>query len=41
MGFKVGDFVLVLDEDLSGVIKQIHDNVISVETKEGFLLDFK
>jgi len=41
MAFKIGDLVLVLDEDLSGIIKQMHDNVISIETKEGFLLDFK
>lgn len=41
MAFKVGDFVLVLDEDLCGVIKQIHKDDISIETKEGFLLDFK
>ena len=41
MAFKVGDSVLVLDEDLSGVIKQIHEDVISIETKDGFLLNFK
>jgi len=41
MAFKVGDFVLVLDEDLSGVIKQIREDVFSIETKDGFLLDFK
>ncbi|MGZ0016662.1 Smr/MutS family protein [Yeosuana sp. AK3] len=40
MAFKVGDFVLVLDEDLSGVIKSIHGNAITIETKDGFLLDF-
>ena len=41
MSFKLGDFVLVLDEDLSGVIKQISGHTISVETTDGFLLDFK
>ncbi len=41
MPFKLGDFVLVIDEDLSGVIKQISGDTISVETTDGFLLDFK
>ncbi|GAA3652072.1 Smr/MutS family protein [Flavivirga jejuensis] len=41
MSFKLGDFVLVIDEDLSGVIKQISGNMISVETTDGFLLDFQ
>jgi dsDNA-specific endonuclease/ATPase MutS2 len=41
MAFKLGDFVLVLDEDLSGVVKQIDGNSISIETEDGFLLDFK
>lgn len=41
MPFKLGDFVLVIDEDLSGVIKQISGNTISVETTDGFLLDFQ
>jgi len=41
MEFNVGDNVLVLDEDFSGVIKIIKDNVITIETKDGFLLDFQ
>ena len=41
MSFKLGDFVLVIDDDLSGVIKQISGNTISVETTDGFLLDFQ
>tara|TARA_R110000868_G_scaffold135854_3_gene348493 strand:- start:423 stop:995 length:573 start_codon:yes stop_codon:yes gene_type:complete len=40
MDFKVGDSVLVIDEDLSGIIKKITDNSITIETKDGFLLDF-
>ena len=40
MVFKVGDSVLVLDEDLSGVISKIVDKTISIETDDGFLLDF-
>ncbi|MDD7887001.1 Smr/MutS family protein [Flavivirga sp. 57AJ16] len=41
MSFKIGDFVLVIDEDLSGVIKQISGHTISIETTDGFLLDFQ
>ncbi len=41
MAFKLGDVVLVLDEDLSGVIKKISGDSISIETEDGFLLDFK
>lgn len=40
MDFKVGDAVLVIDEDLSGVIKSIKEDVITIETTDGFLLDF-
>jgi DNA-nicking Smr family endonuclease len=41
MNFKVGDKVLVLDEAFSGVIKQIKGNDITIETTDGFLLDFE
>ncbi|WP_100615897.1 Smr/MutS family protein [Confluentibacter citreus] len=41
MDFNVGDSVLVLDEDFSGVIKIIKDNVITIETEDGFLLDYQ
>lgn len=41
MSFKLGDYVLVLDEDLSGVVKAIKSKTISVETEDGFLLDFQ
>ncbi|MCF7560893.1 DNA mismatch repair protein MutS [Sabulilitoribacter multivorans] len=40
MTFKKGDYVLVLDEDLSGVVKKVLGNTISIETEDGFLLDF-
>lgn len=40
MGFKLGDTVLVLDEDLSGVVKAISKSVVTIETVDGFLLDF-
>ena len=41
MDFKLGDYVLVLDEDLSGVVNNIIGNTISIETDDGFLLDFQ
>ncbi|MFV0541834.1 MAG: Smr/MutS family protein [Aestuariibaculum sp.] len=41
MGFKVGDNVLVMDENLSGTVKNIKGNIVSVEIDDGFLLDFK
>lgn len=41
MTFKVGDFVMVLDDNLYGVVKNISGNSISVETQDGFLLNFK
>lgn len=40
MAFKVGDNVMVLDENLAGVIKSITGNSISLETEDGFLLEF-
>jgi hypothetical protein len=40
MAFKVGDKVLVLDEDLAGVVKKILGTNVLVETTEGFLLEF-
>ncbi|PKQ44123.1 Smr/MutS family protein [Confluentibacter flavum] len=41
MDFNVGDRVLVIDEDFSGIIKIIKDNVITIETNDGFLLDYR
>lgn len=40
MSFKVGDSVLVIDENLAGVIKRIHKDLVTIETEDGFLLDF-
>ena len=40
MNFKIGDFVLVLDEDMSGIIKNISDDVITIESEDGFDLEF-
>lgn len=41
MIFKVDDTVLVLDEVMSGVVKKIVGNTITIETTDGFLLDFE
>ncbi len=41
MAFTLGDYVLVLDEDLSGFVKEIAGETISIETDDGFLLNFK
>jgi Smr domain len=40
MDFKVGDKVDVMDEDLSGIITSINGNTITIETADGFELDF-
>ncbi|WP_372754584.1 DNA mismatch repair protein MutS [Mariniflexile sp.] len=40
MGFKVGDTVLVLDEAMTGVVKKIVGTTISIETTDGFYLDY-
>ncbi len=40
MNFKVGNTVLVMDEDISGIVTEIKGNTITIETKDGFLLDF-
>ncbi|WP_298238209.1 Smr/MutS family protein [uncultured Algibacter sp.] len=40
MNFKIGDSVLVLDEDLSGIVKSVVSNRIIIETPDGFSLEF-
>lgn len=40
MKLKIGDKVSVLDEDLQGVIIKIVDDIITLETTEGFELMF-
>ncbi|MFD2727694.1 Smr/MutS family protein [Hyunsoonleella rubra] len=37
---KKGDRVSVLDEDLFGIVKQVNGTTITIETDEGFLLNF-
>lgn len=41
MAFSLDDYVLVLDEDLSGFVKEIKGETITIETVDGFLLNFK
>lgn len=41
MDFKIGDSVLVLDEDMSGIVKAVQGNSVTIETQDGFLLDFR
>ncbi|CAH8294401.1 hypothetical protein EV196_108207 [Mariniflexile fucanivorans] len=41
MIFNIDDKVLVIDEAMSGVVKKIVGNTISIETDDGFLLDFE
>lgn len=40
MAFKVEDSVMVLDENLAGIVKNIVGNKVSIETEDGFLLEF-
>ena len=40
MNYKVGDEVTVLDEDLSGIVKAIKEGIVTIETKDGFDLEF-
>ncbi|MGB3606142.1 DNA mismatch repair protein MutS, partial [Psychroserpens sp.] len=40
MSFKVGDTVSVLDEDITGVITQVSEEKITIETNDGFPMEF-
>jgi len=40
MSFKVGDPVMVLDEDFSGTVAKISGSTVTIETKDGFLMIF-
>jgi len=40
MSFKIGDIVTVLDEDLSGIVKHVSADEITIETTDGFDLSF-
>lgn len=41
MSFKIGDKVSVLDDNIEGIIVNIHDNLIVIEASDGFQLEFK
>ena len=41
MIFQIGDKVSVLDDDISGVIVEITNDIVDVETSDGFVLEFK
>ncbi|WP_159023464.1 Smr/MutS family protein [Formosa sp. L2A11] len=41
MSFKKGDTVSVLDEDMSGTIIKVDGTTVSVETDDGFMLNFE
>lgn len=38
--FKVGDHVAALDDDISGVVKEVKKEQILVETSDGFVMTF-
>lgn len=38
---KVGDKVSVLDEDVSGVVRSISGSTVTLETEDGFMLNFE
>jgi len=40
MTFQIGDKVSVLDDDISGVIVEINDDVVGVKTTDDFVLEF-
>lgn len=40
MTFNIGDKVFVLDDDLSGIVKNITGTDVTIETEDGFLLEF-
>jgi DNA-nicking Smr family endonuclease len=41
MKFQVGDKVSVLDDDISGIIVAINNNIVSIETTDDFILEFQ
>ncbi|WP_299228765.1 Smr/MutS family protein [uncultured Psychroserpens sp.] len=40
MKFNIGDKVSVIDEAISGVVVQIDNTIVCVETSDGFILEF-
>ena len=41
MIFKKGDKVTVLDEAISGTVSKVEGTMVSIETEDGFLMDFQ
>ncbi len=41
MSFRKGDKVELLDDDLSGIIRQVKGDEIEIETDEGFIMTFQ
>ncbi|MCB0463026.1 MAG: DNA mismatch repair protein MutS [Flavobacteriaceae bacterium] len=41
MSLKVGDYVEVLDEDLSGKVISVENNNVTIQTEDGFELEFE
>ncbi|MEZ4802760.1 MAG: DNA mismatch repair protein MutS [Gelidibacter sp.] len=40
MSFEIGDTVLVMDEAISGVVISVKEQIVSIETNDGFVLEF-
>ncbi len=38
--FKIGDTVSALDEDVNGIVKNIKNNEVIIETSDGFMMTF-
>lgn len=38
---KIGSHVVVLDEDIKGHIVQTKNDIVTIETEDGFIMDFK
>ncbi len=41
MSLKIGDTVSVLDEDINGIITTINGTSLSIETVDGFVMEFR
>ena len=41
MQFNIGDFVSVIDEDIDGIISKISGEILTIETEDGFDMEFK
>ncbi|MBC7640838.1 MAG: DNA mismatch repair protein MutS, partial [Flavobacterium sp.] len=38
--FSIGDKISVLDDNIDGIVLKIHGNQVTIETNEGFELNF-